>query len=300
MTRILLASHAGESSAGAVRIAPLVAERLGAELAAVSVLPSVQPLDYGFGVVYAGSPEVETALARKLGAEVDAQFTRFGVGGCMPTVRIGHPAMEIASAARTVNASLIVVGLGPHRVLDRALGGETALQLVQVASTPVFAVRADATALPRRIVVGVDFTPSSILAARTAARLLATGDVLHLVHAGGEPPDARAALTGDAHRHEVPLDAGTRLAALPASLGVPDGVTVHHSLIEGVPAQALLDVLARVQGDLIAVGSHGYGLWKRLTIGSVASKILRLSQTSVLVQPIGSVTAAASGPPPAS
>ena len=47
-----------------------------------------------------------------------------------------------------------------------------------------------------------------------------------------------------------------------------------------------------MNGDLIALGSHGYGLWKRLTIGSVASKVLRLAGASVLVQPIASVTSA--------
>jgi len=166
------------------------------------------------------------------------------------------------------------------------------LQLVQVASTPILAVRADAATLPHRIVVGIDFTPSSLLAVRTASRLLAAGDSLHLVHVRS-PADTRAALASDAASGKAPPDIDARLTELAASLGLPEGVAVDHVVLGGEPPRVLLDELARVQGDLIALGSHGYGLWKRLTLGSVASKVLRLATTSVLVQPIGSVTSPA-------
>ncbi|HEX6965265.1 MAG TPA: universal stress protein, partial [Gemmatimonadaceae bacterium] len=39
----------------------------------------------------------------------------------------------------------------------------------------------------------------------------------------------------------------------------------------------------REHADLIALGSHGYGMWKRFMLGSVASKVLRLATCSVLV-----------------
>jgi len=41
--------------------------------------------------------------------------------------------------------------------------------------------------------------------------------------------------------------------------------------------------------QLATLGSHGYGIWKRLLLGSVASKIIRLSPLAVLVAPIGSL-----------
>ena len=53
----------------------------------------------------------------------------------------------------------------------------------------------------------------------------------------------------------------------------------------------MLELAVREGADLVATGSHGYGIWKRLTLGSVASKILRLSSQSVLVTPIGSLGA---------
>lgn len=273
-----------------MRLAPLITERLDAELDVVGVLPNLPPMDYGFGLVYAGSPDQEAGMTHQLTADLEAQLARSGLSGATPIVRSGQPAIEIANTARATHASLILVGLGPHHALDRALGHETALQLVQVASTPVLAVPSEATTLPRRVVVGVDFTPSSVLAARTASLLLAPGDTLHLVHVSAST-EPRLALERPSPAANGGMDLGGRLAALVDTLNLPRDVIVEQVVIEhGTPSGALLDEIAKRRADLVALGSHGYGLWKRLTLGSVASKILRLATTSVLVQPIGSVT----------
>lgn len=47
-----------------------------------------------------------------------------------------------------------------------------ALQLVQVASSPALAVPFTMTALPRRVLAGVDFSPSSVASAKACARWL--------------------------------------------------------------------------------------------------------------------------------
>jgi nucleotide-binding universal stress UspA family protein len=52
----------------------------------------------------------------------------------------------------------------------------------------------------------------------------------------------------------------------------------------------LLAYLESAGADLIALGSHGYGWWKRLALGSVASKVMRLATRAVLVAPIGSIS----------
>lgn len=243
----------------------------------MGVLPDTRPLDYDYGVVYSTNPDEASEIAAELAGDLARQLA-----GCAlparPLIRHGQPATEIADAARELRASVIVMGIGPHHAIDRALGGETALQLVQVASAAVLAVPADVAALPHRAVVGVDFTPSSVLAARTVARMLAAGDALHLVHV--RAPGDRAPEGADAQR---------RLAALATVLGLRDGISVTTAVLDGPPSPALLAEVTRVKGDLIAMGSHGYGMWKRLTLGSVASKVLRLAATSVLVQPIGSV-----------
>ena len=110
------------------------------------------------------------------------------------------------------------------------------------------------------------------------------GDALHLVHVtsarhGGLSPESRAAAEG-------------ALAVIATQIPAPDGVTVEQIVVEGAPAAELLALAEARNADLIALGSHGYGIWKRLTIGSVASKVIRLSPRAVLVTPIGGLVMA--------
>lgn len=100
---------------------------------------------------------------------------------------------------------------------------------------------------------------------------------------GGQSSVDTSSITGES----VPVHAGpgTRLSS--GTLHGDSPLTLRAT------ARALLEHVARVNGDLIALGSHGYGLWKRLTLGSVASKVVRLATTAVLVAPIGSLAAPA-------
>ena len=282
MSKILLATHGGAGADGAVRVASLLAPRVGAELEALVVLEPMPVVDYGFGVVASCSAEEEEAIDAQLVADASAQLARCDAGGGALRSCFGLPADEIAGAARASDAETIVVGLGPHGAVARALGQETALQLVQIASTPILAVPADATELPHRVVAAVDFTPTSIRAANTAARWLVAGDVLHLVHVRSGHHAARAG--GD--RPFTDQEDGARLEALAHEITVGRGVRVETAGVDGEPAPALLHFATRHDADLIALGSHGYGMWKRLTLGSVASKIVRLTTKSVLVVPI--------------
>jgi nucleotide-binding universal stress UspA family protein len=282
MGGILFATHGGPTAEGAGRVATLLAERRGTTLSALCVIEPFPLVDGGFGGVYVPTAAEEEAVQATLRASVAAQLKRWGVS-VTPQMRIGSPASEIADAARAGTVEVIVVGLGRHHLLDRALGHETALELVQLASTPVLAVPAGMTSLPRRAVAAVDFSPTSVASARICSRWLAEGDVLHLVHVagvwyGGLPFTLRAG-------------SQSALDSLASELGVPHGVTVETSVVEGEPAAELLELATRKNADLIVLGSHGYGLWKRLTIGSVASKIIRLTSNAVLVTPIGSLTA---------
>jgi len=274
MEGILLATHGGESAEGAARVAALLAERLQAQLGVLCVLEPQPVVDYGYLAAVPPTPEQYQMLSEALRGAVTSQLRRCGKVECAPVVEIGLGAQEIARAAREQGAALIVVGLGPHHVLDRALGGETALQLVQIASTPVLALPANATSIPRRVMAAVDFTPTSIRAARVPLLWLGPGDVLELVHVA--PPDAPSAVS--------------RLEQLKTEMVSETRATIETRELRGDPARTLLEHAATSRSDLIAAGTHGYGIWKRLTLGSVASKLVRLSPVGVLIAPLGAVT----------
>ena len=52
-------------------------------------------------------------------------------------VEYGRPSDEILAKARDRNASLIVIGLVHHGVVDRILDGDTALEVVRKSPVPV-------------------------------------------------------------------------------------------------------------------------------------------------------------------
>ena len=218
------------------------------------------------------------ALSEELRASVAAQLRRCHVADAAPVITRGTRALQIADTARTSGATLIIMGLGSHGVIDRTLGGETALQLVQIAHTPVLAVPPDAGALPRRVVVAVDFSPTSMCAARAAAQCLATGDVLELSHVAPEGLPSSVSERG--------TTSGARLRELASQFVVPSGVEVAAVELHGEPARSD----ARSASSTRNRGSHGYGFWKRLALGSVVSKVVRLATTPVLVAPIGSIS----------
>lgn len=283
MSRILLACHGGGSSEGAVRVAKALSVRTGWDIDVIAVLPAPAPTDYGYGPVFIPDAQTEELLEEELQHDVQRQLTRSGLGALRPKLVVGTPAAAIAEAALASGASLIVVGLGPHHFADRALGGETALQLAQIASTPVLAVPAGATALPRHIVAAVDYSATSLGAARIAASLLRGGDTIELVHVAHEAGAAQPAT----------VDPAARLAEIASTLDKPVGVETTVRVLEHDPARALLDYLQGTRVELVALGSHGYGMWKRLLMGSVASKVLRLAQCAVLVVPARCTMAAA-------
>lgn len=280
MSGILFATHGGPSADGAGRVAALLAARRGSTLSAVCVLEPVRIVDGGYAAMYVPTLEEDEAVRASLRMAVAEQLRRCDASAT-PHVRTGPAASEIADEARESNAEVIVLGLGRHRLLDRALGNETALQLAQLASTPVLAVPATMTTLPRRVVAAIDFSPTSVASVKACARWLTHGDVLHLVYVagdwhGGFPLTQR-------------VSAENVLNAIAQQIDAPEGVRIEQSVVEGEPAIRLLELTATTGADLTALGSHGYGFWKRLTIGSVASKIIRLSPAAVLVTPIGSL-----------
>jgi nucleotide-binding universal stress UspA family protein len=284
MAGILVATHGGPTADAAVLLAMQLAERRQTTLHAVCVFEPLPLVGNPFGAVYVPNESEEEWARTALLDSVSHQLTRLG-SGAKAELRVGPAPTENAAAARSRAAELIVVGLGRASLLERALGHETALQLVQLASTPVLAVPLGMTTLPRRIVAAIDFSPTSVAAARLAASLLDAGDLLCLANVIAPWREdvrlsPRAAVDG-------------ALAAVEREIDVPDGVQVERRLVEGVAASQLLELAAELEADLIALGSHGYGIWKRLTIGSVASKIIRTAERAVLVLPIGSLAATA-------
>ena len=62
-----------------------------------------------------------------------------------------------------------------------------------------------------------------------------------------------------------------------------DGITVERRVVEGVPAQALLD--AAEDADLLVVGTRGHGGFVGLLLGSVSQQCAHHSPCPIVIVP---------------
>ena len=270
----------------ALYAAHVLSARLGTGVAVVTAL---EPLPVYGPVLHAPLPaeidEMRTA------AVVDRLRRRVrdaaGAGAEWPVeVRVGPRARVVAGVARERESSLIVMGLGAHRAINR-LFGETTLQTVRLACRPVLAVADDFLVVPRFAVAAVDFSASSLAAVRTALPLLAEGATLYLVHVWHRSEIVHPTLQAQDAAYERRLP--ELFARLERELAVPAGVSVKAVPLVGTPAEEVLAFAASHKADLIVAGTHGHGWVERLFVGSVVTRLMRGARCSVLTAPEPSV-----------
>jgi nucleotide-binding universal stress UspA family protein len=146
----------------------------------------------------------------------------------------------------------------------------------------------------RKIVVGVDFSSESEVAARQATEIARhTGSELVLVHCGDtvELPELGENAT-QAGREAFELYRAAlaralaadreRLAALRERLS-GQGPIVSQLMSEGLPDGALHRAAEELAADLIVVGTHGRTGLRWFMLGSVAEHVVRSSSVDVLV-----------------
>ncbi len=133
----------------------------------------------------------------------------------------------------------------------------------------------------RRIVVGVDGSPSSVRALRWAIRQAGrTGSVVDAICAWQypvsygwavtEPDPAIGTLASEALEKAI---AGARQAG--------ESVEIRPHVLEASPAQALID--AARGADLLVVGSRGHGGFTGMLLGSVSQHCVHHAPCPVLV-----------------
>jgi nucleotide-binding universal stress UspA family protein len=134
----------------------------------------------------------------------------------------------------------------------------------------------------RRIVVGVDGSPSSCEALRWAMRQAAmTGSAVDAVIAWHDPASygGYAWLIADTSYAE--LAAKMLSEAVDSTIMAGGGVTVRQRVMEGHPARVLLD--AAEGADLLVVGSRGHGGFAGMLLGSVSQHCVRHSPCPVVI-----------------
>ncbi|MGH7696986.1 MAG: universal stress protein [Gemmatimonadaceae bacterium] len=285
---ILLATNGTKDADAAVSAADQLSEMTGRQVTVIAVLepPPHVASENGFVV------SVDTFWADRrnaLHARVRRQILE--VAGCDPgwpiEIRTGNPAGTIANAAASLDAAVIVMGLGKQHLLDRAIGSETTLHTLRAACAPILAVPPTFAILPQRAVVATDFGDAAVAAAQEALALIPSLTdllVLHVAPRWDMQPAAYAQWGEDYRRAVDPA-----MERVINELDAPFTVTVTREIREGKVTKQLFAAADEFDAQLFIVGSKGLGLLERMLVGSTASGIMRGAQDAVFAFPIAAL-----------
>jgi nucleotide-binding universal stress UspA family protein len=289
------------SVAGAIEQAAFFANVYGASLTLFHAYGLPTPTVDREAAYYTGLEEALAHSAQRRLTEIRHELRRrFPDAPAIDTKAVlGFAADEIVAEVRRGDFDLIVMATHGRTGVQRMLLGSVAERVVRMSPVPVLTVHPGAappaavtatphvgTLRPSNIVVATDFSVD-------ADRAVATGVELAR-RLGG-----RVALL---HVCELPSYAATEFGVYVASAGSVDQCVIEteHELLRlrrryedcgvpivtdwrtGVPAEQIVAFASAKSCDLLIVGSHGRRGWRRLVIGSVAERVVRLAPMPVL------------------
>ena len=132
-----------------------------------------------------------------------------------------------------------------------------------------------------KVVVPVDFSEGSLSAVDEALEIVEDASHVYVIHvlphlSANEPAVRWAALDEE-------TAAGRARAIVEDKLGDPRYRGCRIDVAFGDPGHEIADYAERIGADLIVLPSHGRSGLRRLLIGSVAERVVRLAHCPVLV-----------------
>ena len=284
ISKILAATDVSEEGSNAVVTGIACAARLEAELEVVTVVemllmppayapPGLEPSEF--------EPEV-VAEAR---AKAEGEVKLAGAEGTPVHVRSGFAAPAIVRVAEETEADLLVVGGHPHPAIAHTLVGTTAERVLRIAHVPVLVATEQRTEPFQRILAAIDLSNQSRKVLE-AARSIAEADkadlrVLYVLEP--LPMMIREAALYDEAEHR--RHAREQLEALLEDVGMIADTTLEARMHEGDSGHEILEEAQAWDADLIAMGTHGFGFFDRLLVGSTSLYVLRHGHRATLIVP---------------
>lgn len=276
---VLAATDGSEHGLSAVVTSAYCARRSGASLDIVTVAESVlSPVGIDMAL-YA-----ET-FAEHLREQVEAQMAAAGVDDAPLHLEAGFAAPMITRVAEAVDADLIVVGAHTRPAMARFLVGSTAERVIRMAHRPVLVTIEQRREPFRRVLVAVDLSGQSQRVVETAvATAFACGSELRALHVQDRlTPMLQEAAVYD--EKESRRHANDQLMETLGTVALPSEMILSNEIREGHAGQEILHAAEDWDADLIVMGSHGFGFFNRLLLGSISTYVLRHGHRATLVVP---------------
>ncbi len=133
----------------------------------------------------------------------------------------------------------------------------------------------------KQILVPVDFSDESIKAVGDALDMADSADLVHVVHVAPDldvttPGVVWESISEDVQRENIEASFAKTFADESYK-----GITFHVAF--GDAGRGIVEHAASMEADVIVMPSHGRTGFRRLLIGSVAERVLRLAHLPVLV-----------------
>ncbi|MEO7360705.1 MAG: universal stress protein [Gemmatimonadaceae bacterium] len=267
---LLLAADATPASRAAVSVASAISSHRTMPISVITV------------VSHACAADAEQAPMKRQRVAHELNVTAERARAWPHAVVLGNPADEIVRRATQLRAQLIVLGLRPHEMVDRLFRDETALAVMQHANASTLGVVASMRTLPRSVVVGMDFSRSSIAAMHAAAALLLPGGRLQLLYVAPEQQMWARASAGISSLYEEQL--ANAFARISAELKSRWNIDAASYVVHGPVVPELRRFVREHSVDLIAIGKCS-DAHRRCVLGSVATALTRTAECSLLVVP---------------
>ena len=207
----------------------------------------------------------------------------------------GHAAERIAAIADDLKADLIVLGAHGYSEIKGLLFGSVTHGVLARCRRPVLVLRATRAPRGDRLKAGiaVDGSKYGLAAVKFALRhrdLFGAGGELALIHV---VPDFTMPVMADIGGVAVPTyteqeiqrlqNAEYERAIAPARRLLEKAkATAAEVRLEGMPGERIA-AYAKKNLDVLLVGSHGYGGFKTVVLGSVATRIAAKCDTPLLI-----------------
>lgn len=281
--KVLAATDGSEHGLNAVVTGAAWAARAGASFEVATVVevlllppeyapPGIEPAEY------------ELAFVRDAREKAERQAKDAGAGGASIHVRAGLAPQLVNRIADETKADFIVIGASPQP--GRAsLVGSTGRRTLYLAQRPVL-LASEARREPfRRVIAAVDLSEMSGPVLEAAWALAKTdGAELRVLYVLEPLPLvlAKAASIDEAERLRHGREQMEKVLEYAGLLGEE---SVHARMREGRSGHEILEEAQGWDADLVAVGTHGFGFFDRLLLGSTPLYVLRHGQRATLIVP---------------
>jgi universal stress protein E len=207
------------------------------------------------------------------------------------TVRSGDAARVLVETARELDADLVVLGTHRRRATRDTLAGTLAERLLSELECPVLIVHRMPWHAYRNVLLALDCSKASAIAVRAAEELvLPAGTRASVVHAYQPHYDGMMTSAGiagnviDAYSADWKQKASADLCDL-LRRSSNDSSRYEIILENATTTAAVQNVVARLNPDLLVVGTRGRGRWRRALLGTVANRLLCSAKSDVLAVP---------------